>query len=55
VVKTLAPDIFVRSGDEVFDNLIANDYILSLGCKVETVPYLNGYSSISLSKNILKI
>lgn len=55
MVKTLAPDIFVRSGDEVFDNLIANDYILSLGCKVETVPHLNGYSSSSFIKNILKI
>lgn len=54
MIKKLSPDFFVKGADDLLDNLVDDDYILSHGCKVETVSCLNGYSSTSHINNILK-
>ncbi len=53
MINNLNPDIFIKSGDDLLDNLIDNNYILSNGCKVEMISYLDGYSSSLLLKRYL--
>lgn len=54
MIKTIGPDIFTKCCDDLLDKLVDDNYIAANGCKVETVSYLNGYSSSLLLNKILK-
>jgi D-beta-D-heptose 7-phosphate kinase / D-beta-D-heptose 1-phosphate adenosyltransferase len=53
MINDLNPDIIIRSGDDLLDNTIDNELILSNGCRVESVSYLRGYNSSSILRKYI--
>lgn len=48
LIKELLPDILVKGGDYKIEDIVGYDEVTSAGGHVETIPFLEGYSSTQL-------
>ncbi len=52
LIQTLQPDVLVKGGDYVADDIVGAKEVRALGGQVIVVPFLQGYSSTKLIKRI---
>ncbi len=52
LIKLLMPDILVKGGDYVIDNIVGANEVISNGGKVVTIPIVEGYSTTSIEKKL---
>ncbi len=52
LVKLILPDILVKGGDWQPHQIIGSDVVLANGGKVQSLPYIDGYSTTILEKKI---
>jgi len=53
LIQTLEPDIYVKGGDYARKVWPERETALALGCRVELIPFLEGYSTSQLIETIL--
>lgn len=53
-IKTLRPNLLIKGADWDKKNIVGADFVKSYGGKIVTIPYLKGYSSTLIIKNIIK-
>jgi len=53
LISTLIPDILVKGSDYSVENIVGADVVLKNGGKVETIDFLEGYSTSSIIDKIL--
>ena len=54
LIKQVQPDILVKGADYKPESIVGYDIVTSRGGKVETIEYLEGYSTTSIEQRILK-
>jgi D-glycero-beta-D-manno-heptose 1-phosphate adenylyltransferase len=52
LIKLIMPDILVKGGDWQPHQIIGSDVVLANGGKVQSLPYIDGYSTTNLEKKI---
>ncbi len=52
LIKLIMPDILVKGGDWHPHQIIGSDVVLANGGKVQSLPYIDGYSTTNLEKKI---
>ena len=45
LIERVRPDILVKGGDYLIDNIVGADFVLENGGQVLTIPFVDGYSS----------
>ncbi len=45
LINYLHPDVLVKGGDYAIENIVGAELVIASGGKVETIPFLKGYSS----------
>ena len=53
LIKFLSPDVLVKGGDYVPDEIIGADYIKQRGGQVKVIPFVDGYSTSKIISSIL--
>lgn len=48
LIHAIKPDVLVKGGDWKKDEIIGSGFVESYGGKVQTIPYLNGYSTTAI-------
>lgn len=48
LIHAIKPDVLVKGGDWKKDEIIGAGFVESYGGKVQTIPYLNGYSTTAI-------
>ena len=48
LIHAIKPDVLVKGGDWKKDEIIGSNFVESYGGKVQTIPYLNGYSTTAI-------
>jgi len=54
LIAKLKPDILVKGGDWKKQDIVGKDIVESYGGRVQTIPYLAGYSTTNIIKSIIK-
>jgi rfaE bifunctional protein nucleotidyltransferase chain/domain len=54
LVKFIEPDVLVKGGDWKKEDIVGYDLVTKNGGKVETIEYLEGYSTTAIIKKILQ-
>lgn len=54
IIEALKPDVLVKGGDWVIENIIGRDVVESSGGKVYSIPFIEGASSTNIIEEILK-
>jgi rfaE bifunctional protein nucleotidyltransferase chain/domain len=54
VIRELAPDVLVKGGDWSEAEIVGADVVKKAGGKVKRIPYIEGYSTTEIIKNISK-
>ncbi len=54
LITFLNPNVLVKSSDYEVEKIVGYDVVKANGGEVVTIPFLNGYSTTQLIKNILK-
>ncbi|MDX2172247.1 MAG: D-glycero-beta-D-manno-heptose 1-phosphate adenylyltransferase [Bacteroidota bacterium] len=54
LIKYLNPNVLVKGDDYEVEKIVGYDFIKLNGGKVATIPFLEGYSTTQLIKNILR-
>lgn len=52
LITSISPHILVKGGDYEISNIVGADYVISLGGKVLTIPFVDGYSTSAIEKKI---
>lgn len=52
LIKTIQPDILVKGADYKPEDIVGYDIVMAKGGKVETLEYLEGYSTSNIEKRI---
>jgi D-glycero-beta-D-manno-heptose 1-phosphate adenylyltransferase len=52
LIKLIMPDILVKGGDWQPHQIIGSNVVLANGGKVQSLPYIDGYSTTNLEKKI---
>lgn len=52
LIKKISPDILVKGGDYKVDEIAGADFVIANGGSVEIIPFVEGYSSTNIIKNI---
>lgn len=52
LIKQLKPSVLVKGGDWKKDDIVGGDFIASIGGRVATIPFVNGYSTTYLINKI---
>lgn len=52
LIKTIRPDILVKGSDYTIDKIVGADIVLQNGGKVETMDYIEGYSTSNVINKI---
>lgn len=55
LIESLQPDVLVKGGDYTIDKIVGAEYVMSLGGRVEIIPFVEGYSTSSIIANIKKL
>lgn len=53
LLQNLRPDIYVKGGDYAQKSWPEKEIALTVGCRVELIPYLSGYSTTQLINRIM--
>lgn len=48
LIQTLKPDVLVKGGDYLKEDIVGYNEVTALGGRVETIPLMEGYSSSSI-------
>lgn len=54
LIKTIQPDILVKGSDYSIKDIVGADIVIKKGGKVETIDFLEGYSTTSIIKKLIK-
>lgn len=52
LIKALKPDVLVKGGDYVVEDIVGHDEVLSWGGEVLTLPFVDGHSTTKLIEQI---
>ncbi len=52
LINIIKPDLLIKGGDYSKDNIVGAEFVESYGGRVITSPYINGFSSTKILKNI---
>ncbi|MCK9302507.1 MAG: D-glycero-beta-D-manno-heptose 1-phosphate adenylyltransferase [Bacteroidales bacterium] len=52
LIKALKPNVLVKGGDYIADNIVGADFVKSYGGIIEIIPFLEGYSTSSIINKI---
>lgn len=52
LIKQLKPSVLVKGGDWKKDDIVGGDFVASIGGRVATIPFVNGYSTTYLINKI---
>lgn len=52
LITALKPDVLVKGGDYLPDDIVGAREVLAYGGKVETIPFVSGYSTTALIEKI---
>ena len=52
LIKTLQPDVLVKGSDYTIDKIVGADIVIARGGKVETMDFIDGYSTSSIINKI---
>ena len=55
LIQALEPDVLVKGGDYMVENIVGAQEVKSLGGEVRVIPFLEGYSSSALIERIRAI
>jgi rfaE bifunctional protein nucleotidyltransferase chain/domain len=55
LIELVQPDVLVKGGDYTIDTIVGAPFVMARGGKVETVPFVNGYSTTSILDYIKKL
>lgn len=54
IIQLYSPDVLVKGGDYKYNEIVGAEYVTNHGGKVEIIPFVEGYSSTNIIKNISK-
>ena len=54
LIHHLLPDVLVKGGDYSAAQIVGADLVLARGGRVETLPFVNGYSTTTIEQKILR-
>ncbi|MFM8362489.1 MAG: D-glycero-beta-D-manno-heptose 1-phosphate adenylyltransferase [Haliscomenobacter sp.] len=54
LIHRLMPDVLVKGGDYSAAQIVGADLVLARGGRVETLPFVNGYSTTAIEQKILR-
>lgn len=54
LIKMFRPHVLIKGGDWQKENIVGKDFVESYGGKVRRIPYVKGYSTAGLIKNICR-
>lgn len=54
LIQTLAPNVLVKGSDYAVHQIIGADIVLANGGRVETIDFIQGYSTSAIEQKILK-
>ena len=54
LIQTLAPNVLVKGGDYAVHQIVGADIVLANGGRVETIDFIQGYSTSAIEQKILK-
>ena len=52
LIKAIAPEILLKGGDWDVSQIVGADQVLSYGGQVETIPFVDGFSTTNLEEKI---
>lgn len=52
LITSISPHILVKGGDYEISNIVGADYVISLGGRVLTIPFVDGFSTSAIEKKI---
>jgi D-glycero-beta-D-manno-heptose 1-phosphate adenylyltransferase len=52
LIQLIVPDVLVKGGDYVIENIVGFDTVIKNGGKVLTLPFLDGYSTTAIEQKI---
>ena len=52
LIEFIQPNILVKGADYQINNIVGSDFVLSKGGKVQTIPFLEGYSSTAIINKV---
>ncbi|MBN1793756.1 MAG: D-glycero-beta-D-manno-heptose 1-phosphate adenylyltransferase [Candidatus Omnitrophica bacterium] len=52
LIEMIHPDVLVKGGDWLPENIVGSEHVSSYGGRVITIPYLQGFSSSEIIKKI---
>ncbi|MEM8524648.1 MAG: D-glycero-beta-D-manno-heptose 1-phosphate adenylyltransferase [Bacteroidota bacterium] len=53
LIQLLSPAILVKGGDWKMEQIVGSDWVLSNGGSVQSLPFMNGYSTTNIEAKIL--
>ena len=53
LIQLLSPDILVKGGDWKVDQIVGSEWVLSKGGSVQSLPFVEGYSTTNIEEKIL--
>ncbi|MEZ4844817.1 MAG: D-glycero-beta-D-manno-heptose 1-phosphate adenylyltransferase [Bacteroidia bacterium] len=53
LIQKAKPDVLVKGGDYTIETIVGADFVLSRGGMVETIPFLEGFSTSAIETKIL--
>lgn len=54
LIKAVKPDILIKGGDYLVDQIVGSDYVLETGGEVKTLEFIDGYSSSKIISSLSK-
>lgn len=55
LIRHVQPDVLVKGGDWLPEQIVGSDVVLANGGKVFSLPYIDGYSTTNIERKILGI
>jgi len=55
IIHQITPDILTKGGDYQINQIVGADFVKSYGGQVQTIPFVNGYSTSAIIDKICKI
>lgn len=55
LIKTVQPDVLVKGADYKAKDIVGYDIVMAKGGRIETIEFLEGYSTTLIERNIRKI
>jgi D-glycero-beta-D-manno-heptose 1-phosphate adenylyltransferase len=52
LIERVQPDILVKGGDYVLENIVGAEFVLASGGVVRTLPFVSGYSTTNIEAKI---